>query len=383
MRIVMLGEVADINPRAERFPAETQVSFVGMAQLDATSALATPLSDRQYSDVANGYTKFRDGDILAAKITPCWENGKVGVARLGHEIGAGSTEFHVIRPREDIHDRYLLHFLRQGRIRSLGELRMTGSGGQRRVPAKFLANLEVPLPSLAEQSRIAAILDQADAIRAKRRQVLTQLDYLRAAVTGEILGGREWTSTLADLAEVQIGPFGSLLHKSDYIQGGVPVINPMHIKDGTLVADNKFSVTEDKARELSLYRLRPGDVVMGRRGEMGRAGVVREEHAGFVCGTGSLILRSHSAAGELLHAVVTSPRMRSHMERSALGATLPNLNGSIVSNAPAPELDPELSNHFDKVSGALRNLRESSLLSSRSTDELFALLQTRAFKGEL
>lgn len=182
MTTVALGEVAAINPRGERVAATDVVSFVGMAELNAETAVAQPLGDREFAEVSKGYTVFRDGDVLAAKITPCWENGKVGQARLDHPIGVGSTEFHVLRPTSLLDDRYLLHFLRQPSVRAAGELRMTGSGGQRRVPVAFLQELPIPLPPLPEQRRIAAILDHADALRAKRRQLLAHLDSLSQSI---------------------------------------------------------------------------------------------------------------------------------------------------------------------------------------------------------
>lgn len=140
--------------------------------------MAVDLETRSFSEVSKGYTVFRNEDILAAKITPCWENGKIGRARLRHEVGVGSTEFHVIRPSEDVDPKYLLHFLRQNHVRRTGELRMTGSGGQRRVPVQFLRDLDVPLVELKDQRRIASILDRADAQRSRRRAQLERLAAL-------------------------------------------------------------------------------------------------------------------------------------------------------------------------------------------------------------
>lgn len=102
-----------------------------------------------------------------------------------------------------------------------------------------------------------------------------------------------WDSTLGELANVQIGPFGSLLHKEDYVEGGVAVLNPMHIQDGRLIPDPKFSVSQEKANELGVYQIQRGDVIVGCRGEMGRAGIADERHVGMMCGTGSLNQLQH------------------------------------------------------------------------------------------
>ena len=95
---------------------------------------------------------------------------------------------------------------------------------------------------------------------------------------------------LSELAEIRIGPFGSLLHKEDYIEGGHPLLNPSHIVDGKVAPDSKLTISDKKYDELEAYHLHTGDVVMGRRGEMGRCAVVPSE--GFLCGTGSLLIRT-------------------------------------------------------------------------------------------
>lgn len=96
---------------------------------------------------------------------------------------------------------------------------------------------------------------------------------------------------LGDVAGFRTGPFGSALHKSDYVVDGVPIINPMHIIDGRLSPSTSMTVTEPAAKRLSEFRLRTGEIVIGRRGDMGRCAVVAQEHAGWLCGTGSMIVR--------------------------------------------------------------------------------------------
>jgi len=185
-----LQDVALLNPRlATSFQPESPVSFVPMAAVSAEEACITVAVDKPYSEVSKGYTSFQNGDVLVAKITPCFENGKIAQALIPRQFGFGSTEFHVIRPKpERLDGRYLHHFLRQPRIRAEGEERMTGSGGQRRVPTSFLSQLVIHTPTLPEQRRIAAILDQADALRAKRREALAQLDRLTQSIFMEMFG---------------------------------------------------------------------------------------------------------------------------------------------------------------------------------------------------
>jgi type I restriction enzyme, S subunit len=184
-----LGEIAELNPRhSVSLESNALISFVAMSSVSAETATTT-VEERCYGEVSKGYTPFIDGDVLVAKITPCFENGKIAQAKLKHRIGFGSTEFHVVRPYPGKAEaRYLLHFLRQENIRHDGARKMTGSAGQRRVPEHFLSNLEILLPSLEEQRRIAEILDRAEELRSKRREAIAQLDTLTQAIFLEMFG---------------------------------------------------------------------------------------------------------------------------------------------------------------------------------------------------
>ena len=136
---------------------------------------------------------------------------------------------------------------------------------------------------------------------------------------------------LSDLADIKIGPFGSLLHKEDYIEGGHPLLNPSHIMDGKISPDDKLTISDEKYEELSAYQLKTGDVVMGRRGEMGRCAVVPEE--GFLCGTGSILVRTKGeVTADYIQKIISFPSFKKTIEDMAVGQTMPNLNVSIVSS---------------------------------------------------
>src|SRR5262249_36240722 len=114
-----------------------------------------------FSDVRRGFTAFREDDVIMAKITPCMENGKAAIARnLREGFGYGSTEFHVLRPKEGILSEFIYHFIRQESYRRLAESEMTGSVGQKRVPVSFLEQTEIALPPSAEQNRIIEKIEE-------------------------------------------------------------------------------------------------------------------------------------------------------------------------------------------------------------------------------
>ena len=133
------------------------------------------------------------------------------------------------------------------------------------------------------------------------------------------------------LIEAQTGPFGSSLHQSDYEIGGTPVINPASIQDGKIVPIEKMAVGEATLERLSGFKLQAGDIVMGRRGEMGRCAVVTEHEDGWLCGTGSLILRlPEDFCPQYLAMHISSPHVRRYLARFAVGATMQNLNQAIL-----------------------------------------------------
>ena len=162
---------------------------------------------------------------------------------------------------------------------------------------KWLKELEIPLPPLEIQKQIADTLDKVTHTIDLCNAILEKLDLLVKSRFIELFGDpvsnpHNWDKTpLGELAEIKIGPFGTLLHKEDYIQNAHALVNPSHIIDGKIAVDMKLTVSDDKYNELSAYHLNIDDVVMGRRGEMGRCAVVSK--SGLLCGTGSMIIRSN------------------------------------------------------------------------------------------
>lgn len=131
--------------------------------------------------------------------------------------------------------------------------------------------------------------------------------------------------------ELCTGPFGSLIHKEDYVSGGVPLINPSHMIDGRIEHDPAVSVSASMASQLSAYRLSAGDVLLARRGEMGRYALVTEREAGWLCGTGSFFLKLSEAYDRRFFGLtLEDPRLRRHLLGESVGATMTNLNQRIL-----------------------------------------------------
>ncbi len=191
-------------------PDDVEVSFVPMKCVQELTGHVDVSLSRRYGHVKKGYTAFTDDDVIFAKITPCMENGKVGLpAGLTNGIGVGSTEFHVVRrldphiPRE-----FLFHFLVRQDFRREARMHMTGSAGQLRVPKAYLSEVSVPLPPFPEQHRIVARIEEMfsrlDAGEDALRQVKAQLSRYRQSVLKSAFDGSltaEWREAHKDELE--------------------------------------------------------------------------------------------------------------------------------------------------------------------------------------
>lgn len=193
-----LEAVAPVNPgrNFDGIPDDAKLAFLGMAAVTELTGALDLTEQRPLASVRSGFTRFRSGDVIFAKITPCMENGKLAIIPdLPHCMGAGSTEFHVLEPQR-VSDRYLFHWLSQETFRNRAEHNMTGTAGQKRVPTDWLRNAPIPVPPTAAAqvaivSRIDdlfAEIDEGEAALAEARAGVEtyRKALLKAAVTGEL-----------------------------------------------------------------------------------------------------------------------------------------------------------------------------------------------------
>jgi len=281
----------------------------------------------QQAVIASSLKPFPAGTVLLSSRAPI---GKVAIAGTEMYCNQGFKNLICL---EEIYNRYLYHFLKS----KTAYLNSLGRGATfKEISKGIVENIEIPLPPLGEQRKIAAVLDKVSDLIAKRRHQLDKLDELVKSRFIEMFGDPVENPhgfrkvALSELAEIKIGPFGSLLHKEDYIEGGHPLLNPSHIVDGKAAPDSKLTISDKKYAELEAYHLHTGDVVMGRRGEMGRCAVVPSE--GFLCGTGSLLIRTRGeVTADYIQKTISFPSFRKTIEDMAVGQTMPNLNVPIVS----------------------------------------------------
>ena len=361
-----------------------------MAAVTAETASTSPGEDRRYSQVRTGYTPFLDGDLLVAKITPCFENGKIAQATLKHPVGFGSTEFHVVRSRPGRADaRYLLHFLRQDRIRREGESTMTGSAGQRRVPERFLADLDVPLPLLSEQRRIAEVLDRAEALRAKRRAALAQLDTLTQSIFLDMFGDpvanpRRWPDPTLGGALHFIG-YGPRFYDEPYSTEGTRIVRITDLSEDGVLDFSAMPRMEVSGADKEKHLLHPGDLIFARTGAtVGKVALIRSNDPPCIAGAYFITLRFKETLEPLYaRAVLTAPSVRAIVARRSRQAAQPNFSGPALRQLPMPLPPTRYQREFVSRIAGVETLRAAHRASLTQFDALFASLQHRAFRGEL
>ena len=177
---IFLSDCCIINPKKNEIKLDDNfsLSFIGMADVSEKGKINTS-NIKLYKKVKNGFTYFKENDVLFAKITPCMENGKGGIAKnLYNKIGFGSTEFHVLRPIENISNSYWLYYLTMlPFFRKNAEKNMTGSAGQKRVPVTYFQKTLIALPPIELQNKFADFVKQVDKSKVILGKALKSLSF--------------------------------------------------------------------------------------------------------------------------------------------------------------------------------------------------------------
>lgn len=315
-----LGDCCELNPRRPNLSLKDtdKVSFVPMPSVSENGCLQD-VTDEEYGKVKKGFTYFENGDVLFAKITPCMENGKGAIAEgLTNNIGMGSTEFHVLRPIEELSSPYwLLALTRLQIFRERARKNMTGTGGQKRVPANYLENFMVGLPPIEEQSRFENIYKQADksGFDGRKSQFIEMFKHKRP------------NGKIADLVDVNIKSVKKSFNKEDMIE--YIDISSVNAKNRTLNETTQYIVASAPSRAQQCVQ--NGDILVSTVRPINRnVAVVNRNLTNLVASTGFCVLRPIDGYREYLLAIVTSDKYTEKMCDIASGGLYPAVNNSDV-----------------------------------------------------
>ena len=389
---VKLGDVAIINPRPPRDVDESQqVTFVAMASASEEGYLLASEA-RIFSETKKGFTYFDKNDVLLAKITPCFENGKcLRPGQIPTEIGFGSTEFHVIRPvSEKLDGLYLFYVLWNEQFRFLGQKSMSGAAGQKRVGSDFLKGFEIPLPPLPEQKRIAAILDKADAIRRKRQQAIQLADDFLRAVFLDMFGDPVTNpkgfpvGTIRDL--VDTANYGSSAKASE-TEGEFPILRMGNITYSGAIEFSDLKYIDISKKDQPKYLVEKGDLLFNRTNSkelVGKAAVYDRDDVAAIAGYLVRVRMNEKGNSYYVSGYLNSMHGKSTLQsmcKSIVG--MANINAQEMQDIKILLPPIEMQNKYAAIFKATNQRLKSNGQSEGSLTVLFFSLSQKAFRGEL
>ena len=408
---VQLGRMLQPEPRDE---SDELVGYLRSANVQAGTVDLDDVKEMYAPAGEIRALNLSEGDLLVC------EGGDVGrAARLTSAPDRPlifQNSLHRLAPRDGADPRFLYYVL-HALYTEKGFYEVLCNGSTiRHLTVEKLRALRVPHPPLGEQRRIAdflddqvGLLDQAIALRQRQIDLAKELntaqidDLLRQGgrPVAELFSAeyqpfglvpRSWKQGRLrnTTVEVQTGPFGSQLNADEYVDGGWPVVNPSNItREGCLISDDTVTVNDGTRARLARHVLQSGDVVFGRRGDLGRAGLVTEKHAGWLCGTGSLRVRFLEAAFDpaYLTRFLRLPSIRYYFESNSVGSTMQNLNTSLLLGMPLliPALDEQrsIADRADDLAARSEGLVRLLAQSTDLVRERKRALITAAVTGQL
>lgn len=381
--IKSLNEVCQIRPPKneiqDHLSQEDLVSFVPMDSLGVEKKYFTPSGDKKLREVYGNYTYFRDQDVLLAKITPCFENGKLGIAKdLTNGVGFGSSEYVVYRPKEFLDPQFLYYFLSQDGFRKTGESQMTGAVGHKRIPKDFYEKYQIPIPPLPEQKQIVQILDKAFAA----------IDQAKANIDQNIQNAQElYQSRKEELFGVLLQEFNSKPISEvceDIFAGGDA---PKDNYSKTHSEKHNIPIIANAVKDNGLYgytdsaRVTQPSITIAARGS--GTGHTKYRDYPFLPIVRLIVLipdKEIINPKYLMHAIKTLTIVRS-------GSAIPQLTVPMIKgySIPVPDLEKQ-SNIVDSLKDLQDELDKYDIINNKKLldcEELKKSILQKAFSGEL
>lgn len=392
---VRFGDISTYNYRKEKISANEiteDMWSLDLEDIEKESGKIINICKASQRKISGDKVRFYKGQILYSKLRPYLK--KILVAP---DDGICSSEMVPFNLYGNIDSQYAVYFLKSPHVDFIINS-VTYGVKMPRVGTDTMIELPFPLPPLAEQKRIVTKIEELLPYIDRYEQAWSKLEQfnsrfpedmkkslLQYAIQGKLVEQRPEEGTAEELfaqihqekqrliAEKKIkkekplpeitedekpfdipeswkwvrfsdlmnamstGPFGSMLHKSDYVSKGIPLVNPANIVNGKIIPSEKMMVSDDTAQRLESYRLHTGMIVIGRRGEMGRCAVVGENQNGWLCGTGSFFLTpSSSLFVDYIQILFATHYAKAYLGGESVGTTMSNLNHKILSKMPVP-----------------------------------------------
>jgi type I restriction enzyme S subunit len=413
-----------VNPSADQLKklgSEDEVSFIPMDAVGEYGGLNLEVS-RPISDIGSGYTQFQDGDVIVAKITPCFENGK-GALAYGLVNGAafGTTELHVLRALPSLEARFLFYLTISSIYRETGEAEMYGAGGQKRVPPEFNKDFRTPLPPTAEQRTIADFLDRQtaklDTLIAKKRALIERLKAKRTALISRTVthglppeaaraagfdpqpnmkeSEIEWLGEIPEHWEAKrlkfVSPFitvGIVVEPSKYyVDSGIPALRSLNVKPHNLITDDLVFISPESNEVHAKSKIFEGDLVAVRSGQPGTTAIVDKRFNEANCIDLIIIRKPTATTSEFLDYFLNSEIAKAQFESGTGGAIQQHFNvttaGSLrIICPPLPE-QQAIAAYLDRETAKLDALATKVEQAIKRLQDYRTALITAAVTGKI
>ena len=317
---VKLGNVCDILDYKRR-PITKKDRIPGMIPYYGATGIV---------DYVKNYI-FDEPLVLLGEDGAKWSGGDISAFEISGKTWV-NNHAHVLRPHSELYSKWLVQYLNFADLSNY----ITGVTVPK-LNQERMCMIELPLPPLPVQQEIIARLEKElgkvdEMANGFRRMAELAKEEFKAILSEAFEHVEGKNVKLGDIcSKLSTGPFGSVLHKNDYVENGIPLVNPMHIIGDSIVPSHDMTVSVETAKRLDAYKLSRGDIVIGRRGEMGRAAVVTSKEEGWLCGTGSFFLHlKQQIEPEFFLLCFKSPKCIHQMVNTAKGATMQNLNHGLL-----------------------------------------------------
>ncbi len=398
-----LADIAAVNPKT--VADESLIAgFVPMSHAPTSYHGELLFDEKPWGEIKKSYTNFQDGDVIFAKVTPCFENGKAAIVDdLPNSIGAGSSEFYVLRPHcSDISPKLLFALIKTHAFMQEGATNMTGAVGLRRVPKSFVEAFPIALPPAAEQKEIADRLDtllaQVEATQARLARIPEIIKRFRQSVLAAAVSGKlteEWRSENASTPWL-VGVLGDFINKPSYgssaksdKDGLVPVLRMGNLQNGHLDWTD-LVYTSDEV-EIEKYKLTTGDVLFNRTNSpelVGKTSIYRGERIAIYAGYLIKISCLSVLNPEFLNYHLNSPSARAYCYAvKSDGVSQSNINAKKLAAYPIalPQLaeQTEIVRRVEQLFAYADTIEQQAKAAKERIDKLTQAILAKAFRGEL
>lgn len=354
------------------------------------------------------------GDVLLGKAASV---GKVAYVDSDIEFNVWSP-LAVITPKKLSLGKYLYYCFQSSLLQVQCEV-YSNANTQKNLGMSVIDNLMFAVAPENEAIKIANFLDhetaKIDTLIEQQQKLIQLLKEKRQAVISHAVtkglsslnggpnapmkdSGVEWLGEVPahwvvaqlkfNTLEMQTGPFGSQLHAEDYVDDGIPLVNPAHMIDGKIIPDYRVSVDSETWERLSRHQLKEGEIVFARRGDLGRCAIVTKDQEGWLCGTGSLKAKlNHRLTPEYAYLLITSEGVISELSLESKGSTMENLNtetlGRVRLPVPPEAEQADILNYVNKVSGKYETLIDQAISAIQLMQERRTALISAAVTGKI